>query len=262
MTSDSALKLGALLVLVALAALHWLSEESRPSIRVVFFDLGGVLASDLWDPLMQLVTERMQLNETARRQFRESISALWNVVKVRNEPSEDWFWHELLQLHPTLREHFSAAALGEQLRQNVRVFYATVAIVERLHTASLRRIGMLSNHQYEWFEYILQRFQLRNVFDQRLLMSSHAVGCAKPSDAIYTTALERARVVLQDPALAPVSLLFIDDKPVNVEAARRMGWNAIHYDARVHRSAELVAELQRFGVDEALESFVVAQRKH
>jgi len=52
---------------------------------------------------------------------------------------------------------------------------------------------------------------------------SFEVGCRKPSDIIYEIALKKANVT------SPGECLFIDDLNENVQAARNLGINAIHF---------------------------------
>lgn len=53
--------------------------------------------------------------------------------------------------------------------------------------------------------------------------ASHLLGLRKPDDAIYEH-------VERETGAAPASIVFFDDLPANVEAARRRGWNAYRID--------------------------------
>ena len=66
------------------------------------------------------------------------------------------------------------------------------------------------------------------------LVYSHEVGLGKPDPAVYALTAERLGV-------APDEIVFLDDVPANVEAARAAGWHAVlHVDTE--RS---IAELER-----------------
>jgi putative hydrolase of the HAD superfamily len=54
------------------------------------------------------------------------------------------------------------------------------------------------------------------------LFFSCRLGCEKPDPAFY-------RKVQSHIGVEPGDILFLDDKPVNVEAARALGWNAEVY---------------------------------
>ena len=69
-------------------------------------------------------------------------------------------------------------------------------------------------------------------------VASWAVGALKPDHAIYAAIEQRYR-------LDPSRTVFIDDRPVNIEAARARGWTGI-----VHRGAQSTyAALAALGVE-------------
>lgn len=81
-----------------------------------------------------------------------------------------------------------------------------------------RRIGILTNMPtafLPWFDRCAAGF--RALADAEVI--SGAEGIVKPDPAIYALMARRM-------ALPPEALLFLDDTPANVEAARACGWNA------------------------------------
>ena len=64
---------------------------------------------------------------------------------------------------------------------------------------------------------------------------SFEVGCRKPSDIIYKIALKKANVT------SPEQSLFIDDIYENVQAARNIGINSIHYKSYEELKKDLVS---------------------
>jgi 2-haloacid dehalogenase len=62
-------------------------------------------------------------------------------------------------------------------------------------------------------------------------------GVAKPDLRIFQILLKRYR-------LAPEATVFLDDSPVNVEAARVLGVNAVHYTG----AQQLRHELRALGI--------------
>jgi putative hydrolase of the HAD superfamily len=63
-----------------------------------------------------------------------------------------------------------------------------------------------------------QRFELASIFD--VLVYSHEVGCAKPDPKIY-------RLTEDLLGVSPDEIVFLDDRPEHVRAARSCGWHAI-----------------------------------
>jgi putative hydrolase of the HAD superfamily len=68
--------------------------------------------------------------------------------------------------------------------------------------------------------------------------ASHLLGALKPEPAIY----ERFEAATGAPASA---ILFFDDGPANVEAARARGWRAEHIDSAGDTAAQLLDALRR-----------------
>ena len=62
---------------------------------------------------------------------------------------------------------------------------------------------------------------LSPLFDGRVFCSAE-FGVGKPDPAVFLRSAERL-------GLSPAEILFIDDKAANVEAARRIGMDALHY---------------------------------
>ncbi len=89
----------------------------------------------------------------------------------------------------------------------------------------------ISNTNRMHFEFILDRYEFMRHFQGWSL--SYEVGAAKPDPAIFEHALNKTRI----PA---AEALFIDDQLVNVESARRLGMDAIHF----LNPAQLIQELQ------------------
>ncbi len=94
------------------------------------------------------------------------------------------------------------------------------------------RIGILSNTCAAHWNYVTGHYRIINdLFDVYAL--SFELKYMKPENEIYTKAADLAGV-------APSDILFIDDRQENVEAARTVGLDAIHF-----RGAEDLASALR-----------------
>jgi HAD superfamily hydrolase (TIGR01509 family) len=81
------------------------------------------------------------------------------------------------------------------------------------------------------FEFILKHYEFLKHFQGWSL--SYEVGAAKPDPAIYEHALSKTQIPASE-------ALFVDDQLVNVESARKLGMDAIHF----LNPAQLIQELQ------------------
>lgn len=95
-----------------------------------------------------------------------------------------------------------------------------VELVRSVHRM-VGRVGLLSNTcEAHWDWISRQSWQIGSLpFDP--LIVSYEVGAMKPDDAIYHAAEQGAGIISE-------GLLFLDDKPENVAAARNRGWQAEH----------------------------------
>jgi len=89
----------------------------------------------------------------------------------------------------------------------------------RLQAAGIRT-GILSNIGDAMTDGLLRKFDWLAGFNHHIW--SYRLRLAKPEAAIYAAAADG----LQTP---PAQILFVDDKPENIEAARAFGMQAIQY---------------------------------
>jgi putative hydrolase of the HAD superfamily len=92
----------------------------------------------------------------------------------------------------------------------------TLALAREVKAAG-SKIAVLSNMTAELLAILRGKFDWLDEFDVKIW--SCEKGCAKPEEVIY-------RDCLQQLACAPERSLFFDDRPLNVEAARRVGIDA------------------------------------
>jgi len=103
-----------------------------------------------------------------------------------------------------------------------------IALAESLKTRLPRLL--LSNTNAIHMDYVFAHFPFLKDFDAQVL--SHEVGMLKPDAAIY-------RLTLEKYGLAAERTVFIDDLVANVEGARRVGMQAIHFQGPDQTRAEL-----------------------
>jgi len=107
-------------------------------------------------------------------------------------------------------------------------------LVRRLKAAGYRLV-LLSNTDVVRYAFIKRRFPETQIFDAYVL--SYEVGMLKPEPEIYFEASRRAGAETAECA-------FIDDLAENVEAARGVGMQALHYTP----ATDLAEELRKLGL--------------
>jgi putative hydrolase of the HAD superfamily len=97
------------------------------------------------------------------------------------------------------------------------------------------RLYLLSNTNEFHFEFIRSRFPIVGIFEGMVI--SYKVGFMKPAPAIYHEVLKLAGV-------SPDECVYIDDIPVYIDAACKIGINTIHYQS----PGQLRIALRQYGV--------------
>jgi putative hydrolase of the HAD superfamily len=110
-------------------------------------------------------------------------------------------------------------------------------IARKLAHSSNYLMGTINNESRELNLYRIEKFGLKDIFD--LFVSSCFVGLRKPEEGIYRLAVEITQK-------SPQECCFIDDRPLNLEAAQRLGMQTI----QMRGAASLVEELHKLGVKE------------
>jgi putative hydrolase of the HAD superfamily len=204
--------------------------------RPVVFDFGGVVFR--WQPLALL---QEVLPERARDEHgaREAAAALFQSFT----PDSDWAEFDLGRVDATGLAQRIARRTGFAEHEVRRVIDAvpghlqaqqdTVALMRRLREAGCA-LYYLSNMPAPYADHLERANDFFAWFDGGLF--SGRVGRIKPHADMFALAQERFGI---DPAAST----FIDDHRGNVEAARALGWRAIHFrDAR-----QCAAELEQGG---------------
>ncbi|HZD32303.1 MAG TPA: HAD family phosphatase [Candidatus Angelobacter sp.] len=110
----------------------------------------------------------------------------------------------------------------------------TLALARAVKAAG-NKIAILSNMTFDLLAVLRGKFDWLDEFDVRIWSCEH--GCAKPDDSIYASCLTSL-------GCQPGRALFFDDRPPNVEAAKKFG-----IEAHVFESAAQAREVVQRGME-------------
>jgi putative hydrolase of the HAD superfamily len=201
-----------------------------PEITTLFWDIGGVIMTNGWDT-------------GARRRAAETFHLDWEEFQDRHDLSFPAFDSGLISLDEYLnrilfyrpraftREEFIAFIFAQS-----KEYPESRAVLDKLARLQKYFIGSINNEPLELNEYRIKAFHLRRDF--QVFFSSCYLHTRKPEEMIYRIALE----VTQRPA---AECVFIDDRPLNLENPRKLGFKTIHYQS----VEQLRAELTKCGVE-------------
>jgi len=200
-----------------------------PKITALFWDVGGVLLSNAWD------------REQRQRTLRE-----FNLDEVEFESRHEMLVSSFERGKITLQNYlertvfyrprsFTADAFTQHMFSLSTPIPETLQLGKELSRSGKYLMSTINNESKELNLYRIQTFGLREIFS--LFVSSCFVGLRKPEEGIYRLALE----ITQRP---PEECCFIDDRPLNLDSASRLGMHVI----QMKTAEQLRADLQKLGV--------------
>jgi putative hydrolase of the HAD superfamily len=198
-------------------------------ISAIFWDVGGVLLSNAWDHTQRAAAmAKFHLDEADFCDRHDMLVSSFERGKIsldeylertvfyrKRDFSREEFRHFLLSLSQPYPE---ALELARRLAKSCRYLMATI-----------------NNESTDLNAYRIEKFGLREIMS--VFVSSCYVGLRKPEEGIYRMALE----LTQKP---PEECCFIDDRPLNLESAARLGMHTI----AMKGAEDLGHELGKLGV--------------
>jgi putative hydrolase of the HAD superfamily len=193
-------------------------------ITTLFWDIGGVILTNGWD-------------RNSRKEAGEAFQLDWEDFQDRHELSFPAFDAGQLSLNEYLdrtlfyrprkfsREEFTAFMFAQS-----QEFPASRAILDQCAAANRYLIGAINNEPLELNQYRIEAFNLRRSF--QVFFSSCYIHSRKPEEDIF-------RMALAVTQRQPEECVFIDDRPLNLEAPRRLGMSVIHYRSPDQLRADL-----------------------
>jgi 2-haloacid dehalogenase len=195
-------------------------------VQAVVFDLGGVLID--WDPrrlFRTLIPDEAALD----RFLSEVCTPQWNHEQDRGRPLAE-ATVELQRRHP---EHADliAAYYGRWEEMLGGPIHGTVEVLRALHADGLP-VYALTNWSAELFPIALARYDFLSLF--RGIVVSGEERLAKPEPEFFQILVDRFGVL-------PRRTVYVDDIAGHVEAARRIGFDALLFTSPDALRAELAA---------------------
>ena len=191
-----------------------MTDGKRCAITTLFFDVGGVLLTNGWDRHM-------------RRAAAERFGLDWDDLQDRHEQVVSEFETGRLSLERYLRHtvfnrerSFSLDEFRSHMLAQSQPYDDSLRLARELAVGGKYLCGTINNESRDLNRYRIDRFELADVFD--VFVSSCYVGVRKPDPGIYRLALE---VTQRDPE----ECVFVDDRPLNLEAAGEAGLRTVHY---------------------------------
>jgi putative hydrolase of the HAD superfamily len=200
---------------------------TTPRFTTLFLDIGGVLLTNGWD-------------HHVRRRAAKQFGLDYDEMNERHHLTFDTYESGKLTLEAYLDRvvfdrprHFSRQDFERFMFDQSQPLADEIDFFLRLKARHGLLVTAVSNEGRELTEYRVREFKLRRLID--LFVSSCFVHLRKPDEDLYRVALDVSQA-------RPDEVVYIDDRLMFVEVARKMGIRSIHrVDGATVRSA--LAEL-------------------
>ena len=186
-----------------------------PPISAIFWDVGGVLLTNAWDRSQrQAALQHFKLDEAEFADRHEMVVSSFERGKIGLDEYLDRtiFYRP----RPFGRDEFKQYIFSLSQPNTEALTFA-----RQLADSKKYLMGTINNESRDLNAYRIEKFGLRSIFS--LFITSCFVGLRKPEPDIYRLALEITQKV-------PGECCFIDDRSINLEAAKRLGMHTIEMD--------------------------------
>jgi putative hydrolase of the HAD superfamily len=199
------------------------------TISAIFWDVGGVLLSNAWDHQeRQRALRQFGLDEVEFESRHEMLVSSFERGKITQQ--------EYLERTIFYRPRpFAQEVFTEYMFSLSQPEPETLQLAKELSRSRKYLMSTINNESKELNLFRIQSFGLREIFS--LFVSSCFVGLRKPEDGIYRLALEITQK-------APEECCFIDDRPLNLDSASKLGMQVI----QMENAQQLRQEFAKLGV--------------
>jgi putative hydrolase of the HAD superfamily len=189
-----------------------------PTIRAIFWDVGGVLLSNAWDHTQRAeALKHFQLEEDEEEFHNRHEMVVSSFERGKITLDEYLDRTVFYRSRPFTREAFRDFMFSLS-----QPFPDVLQFAQSLSNSDKYFMGTINNESRELNYYRMDKFELRKVF--RLFISSCFVGLRKPESGIYRLALEVTQIRAEE-------CCFIDDRALNLECAAKLGMRPIEMDS-------------------------------
>jgi putative hydrolase of the HAD superfamily len=213
------------------------------AVKALISDFGGVLTTPLMGSFMALQDEigiepgalGRAMQRIAERDGEHPLYEL-----ERGRVSEADFLETLTrELEPELGHRPQLHRFSEIYFDALEVNGPMIGVMRDARERGFR-MALLTNNIREWEPLWRAMLPVDEIFE--VVVDSAFVGMRKPEPEIYELTVER----LGD-GLGPADCLFVDDVEVNIDAARNLGMEAVHFQSNDQAIPEIEAVLDAGG---------------
>lgn len=197
-------------------------------IKFIFFDLGGVLV----DHIGALRKIARQLNITEE----DTISLFKKNADDLDRGTLPWQDFEIVFYNKLQPSQHLKHRLIESFVDNFNPILETHNFINKID--KYIDMGILSNVSKDVFQLITKNKLIPNIHYKAEIISGE-IGLIKPYKEIYEYAAKKINIL-------PSEILLVDDKVINLETAKVLGWNSVLFNTSNPSESILRIENQYF----------------
>ncbi len=188
--------------------------NSANTVRALFLDIGGVLLTDGWNHgSRKLASETFRLD---LKEMEERHHLTFDTYEVGKLTLEEYLNRVVFYQ----KRSFTPADFQKFMSEQSKPLPAMINFVRRLKKGHQLKVAVVSNEGRELTLHRIREFHLDEFVD--FFISSCFVHLRKPDTDIYRLALDVAQV-------PPEEVVYIEDRPLFVQVAERLGIHGIHH---------------------------------
>jgi len=218
-------------------------------IAAVIFDIGGVLARDVWEHLLLDepggIASKYSLD---KNQVERVGKLLWGAFAYRPETQyNDWrtlerqYWRQFIEFFWG-KQPPSNVSIDNFIRMTDDfinlVDTEMIPLLEKLQSKGID-LAICSNNNEFWFRRQMDKLSLHRFFSPSKIILSCRIGVSKSSSRF-----EMFHAVVDALGVAKSQCAFVDDREGNVEQAKRCGIVGVHFT----NAQQLTRQLSGLGV--------------
>ncbi|MCJ7786791.1 HAD family phosphatase [Patescibacteria group bacterium] len=191
-------------------------------IKAVIFDIGGVLVGSEWQVIYKKIAKELKISEEKVREISSPLLEKWNVGRI--DEKEFWKGFEK-RLGRKIDPGFTKDLWFRSYQDYTKDINGSWEILTELKNRGIRLV-LISNiippHVQAHIE--VGRIDRLKKLGFKIFVWSCEEGLRKPDPKIY-------EVMLKKLGLPAKACVFVDDKLANIEAAKKLGIQGIHFQS-------------------------------
>ena len=206
-------------------------KSEGADIKAVIFDIGGVLAQDVWEHLLldkkggiasEYHLDKRKTERVGKRLW-EQFAHLPETQRNRWQELEEQYWNQFIQHFAGHSPEMTADKFVKMTDNFIKPVEGVIPLLERLHSKGVD-LAICSNNTEFWFSRQMDKLNLHKFFRQGKVILSCRIGVSKSSPGF-----EMFHAVADALKIAKAQCVFVDDRKENVERAQQCGMVGIHF---------------------------------